>query len=376
MRANQRIVILGGGIAGLSTAWHLAVRGAQNVLLVEGETQLGRHATAQNAAILRSAMPDATLEELALESARFLREPPPGFAAAPLLDACGLVIAADEDGPESIAWNERFARRPRADLRELSQSELEQRAPHFVTHGLRSWLLASEGRVDVERLLGAFESGARRLGVQIELGARVRRLLPEARGLVLESGRTIVADCVVLAAGAWAHLLAGEIGSRVELFPTRRHLLVTRPDARVDARWPVVWTDGDPFYARPEAGGLLISGCDEEPLAPNALTASGHELARAWSKAGARLRGLEGLQAQRFWAGIRTHGESERFVIGRDPELQRLVWVAGLGGHGITCGPIAGRLAAECVLDGASRHPLARTLDPARYAPRALHGAR
>jgi len=67
--------------------------------------------------------------------------------------------------------------------------------------------------------------------------------------------------------------LAASAGARIELHPTRRHLLVARATERVDPAGPVVWRDDEPFYARPETGGLLKSAYDEEPITVAALTA-------------------------------------------------------------------------------------------------------
>jgi D-arginine dehydrogenase len=135
----------------------------------------------------------------------------------------------------------------------------------------------------------------------------------------------------------------------------------------VDPRWPVVWRDDDPFYARPEAGGLLLSACDEEPIDAARLAVEPRELARTLDAARRHLAPQLGLQPRRFWAGIRTHAADSRFVIGPDPDVAGLVWAGALGGHGITCAEPAGRIAAEWILDGASAHPLAAELDPRRF---------
>ena len=64
---------------------------------------------------------------------------------------------------------------------------------------------------------------------------------------------------------------------------------------------------------------------------------------------------------------MRTFAPDELFVIGADPRLQGLYWVAGLGGHGITCAPILGAMAAEWVAEGNSSHPAAAMLAPNRF---------
>jgi len=363
---RERILIVGGGIAGLATAWWLARRGARDVLVLEAGARLGAQATAQNAAILRTPMPDPVGEELGREGGEFLRAPPDGFADSPLLDACGLLLVAERGSSGARTWAERLARRTDADVRELDRSAMRVRAPHVRAEEAHCFLLPREGRVDVPALVRGFAHGARAAGVQFRLRTRVRELLAGARGVRLEDGTALEAERVVLAAGAWAGALAASAGSRIELHPTRRHLLVTRASPRVDPAWPVVWRDDEPFYARPEAGGLLISACDEELVSVSALTADAHELGRTTELARRHLHLGDALEPARFWAGIRTHAEDQRFLIGPDPDVGGLVWAGALGGHGITCAEPVGRIAAEWVVDGASAHRLAAALNPDR----------
>lgn len=367
---RDRILIVGGGIAGLSTAWNLARRGARDVLVVEAGDRLGAQATSQNAAILRTPMPDPLGEELGREGADFLREPPHGFADRSLLDPCGLLLVARRGSDGARVWAERLAHRPSTDVRELDLAELRARAPHVESADARAFLIPREGRIDVPALIRAFEVGARAAGVRFVTGARVRELVKDGRGARLVDGRVLEADRTVLAAGAWAAPLAATAGSRVQLRPTRRHLVVTRASRAVDPRWPVVWRDDDPFYARPEAGGLLLSGCDEADVEPDQLEALPSELARARVLARRHLRVDDALEPARFWAGIRTNAADSRFVIGPDPDVEGLVWAGALGGHGITCAAPVGRIATDWILDANSAHPLARDLDPRRFAQR------
>lgn len=363
---SGQILIVGGGIAGLSTAWWLARRGERDVVVLESGARLGAQATAQNAAILRTPMPDAVGEELGREGAEFLRAPPAGFADAPLLDECGLLLVAQRGSEGARVWAERLARRTDADVRELDAAGVRARAPHVRADDARCFLIPREGRIDVPALVRGFERGARAAGVRFALRTRVRELLPDGRGVRLEGGRVLEAERVVLAAGAWAAELAASAGSRVVLHPARRHLLVTRSSPAVDPSWPVVWRDDDPFYARPEAGGLMLSACDEEPIAAENLTADPRELRRTRASARRHLDVDDALEPVRFWAGIRTHAADQRFAIGPDPDVAGLVWAGALGGHGITCAAPVGRIAADWILDGASAHPLARELDPRR----------
>ncbi len=363
---RTRIVIVGGGIAGLSTAWHLAQAGARDVVVVERERVLASQATAQNAAILRTTIDDPALAALAERSEQFFSNPPRGFG--PLLEPCGMVVVTRAGfgppvGVRSGVIPERLGPDRQCTL-----------VPDLDASRGEAWFVPGEGRVDVGELARGFEHGARDHGVTFELGVRVLGLLPEGRGVELEGGTSIAADQVVIAAGAWAAPLAHSIGSRVELSPTRRHLIVTRADERIDPRGPIVWSDVDDLYTRPEAGGLMLCACDEDEVDPDTLVASAEVIESTRRKCGLAFDTFEPRAPARFWAGLRTHASDRRFVLGRDPDVKGLVWAAGLGGHGITCSIAVGEIAAAAVLGRALPPDLVDPFSPARFA--SAHAAR
>jgi glycine/D-amino acid oxidase-like deaminating enzyme len=367
------ILIVGGGVAGLATAWSLGQRGARDVVLVERERTLGAHSSRKNAAILRTATDDPRVEDLALRGAEFLRRPPRGFSDRPLLDAVGVVIAVGERSVEAPAWE----RRARADGRavEVDRARLASIAPHLEIGDMRCAWFPDEGRIDIEELLGAFERGARRAGVRIETAAAVTELLRGTgaiAGVRLSDGRAIRAERTLIAAGGWAGGLAAAAGSRVRLRPTRRHLVVTEPDPRIDPRWPVAWVESDSFYARPEAGGLMLCACDEVDADPDCVEVVPAVRDLALAKARRWLPGLQPLQPERCWSGVRTLTPDGRFAIGADPDLPGHYWAAGLGGHGMGCAPAVGEIAAGRLLDEKVDDPAAAACDPARLAPHVL----
>ncbi|MDZ4775014.1 MAG: FAD-dependent oxidoreductase [Planctomycetota bacterium] len=351
---SNRIVVVGGGLAGLSTAWHLAQFGARDVVVVERERELGTQASAQNAAIVRTAIDDAPMRELAQRGARFLNEPPPGFSLQKLVAGDGLIVLSSAN----VTWEHG---------ERIDSVGARRRLPALSKAAENGWFFAQEGRVDVRVLIAAFAEGARAAGVRFVLDARVRAIREQGLGVELASGETIEAERCVLAAGAWAAPLARAVGSRVELTPTRRHLLVTRRDAAIDPRWPAVWSDDDEFYARPDSGGWMLCPCDEDAVDPDRLTATHAALESATSKARAILNSADIGQPAKFWAGLRTHAADRRFVIGRDSHVPNLIWAAGLGGHGVTCAAVVGELAARAALCIEEPRAIAGPFSPTRF---------
>ena len=350
-------LILGGGIAGLSTAYHLGLAGADRVALLERNGALGQEASAQNAAILRSFSEDPEKRAFARASAPFLHDPPEGFGP-PFVEKTGVVLLGDE--PRARAWRAILETGPDREalhdegVQELTPYELRRLAPNVRSPHAIALHCPHDGKIAIRRLVDALARNAERHGVELRTGVAARELLVEdgrACGASLADGGTVRARTVVLAAGAWAGRLGRAAGSRVALRPTRRHLAVTTPIALERDR-PTVWSESRSFYHRPEAGGALVCLCDGDEVDPDTLEVAEGIEERLLARAREELAGLEAASLARVWCGLRTVSEDGGFRVGADPGIEGLFWVAGLGGHGMTCGIEVGRRAARGCLEG------------------------
>ncbi|MBW1688457.1 MAG: FAD-binding oxidoreductase, partial [Deltaproteobacteria bacterium] len=225
-RDHFDLIIVGCGIAGASLAHFLGERGVSDVLMLEREEQPGYHATGRSAAILLEidAIPSAlTFKRLA---APFLREPPPGFAERPLLEANGILVLLQ--GP---AWGlvekavPGFAAAGVA-IEALSPSEILDRIP-VLTPGLFDGgvLLPESGHIDVHELLSSYLRHARRRGAELRTNVKVEGIAVERGrcvGVITPAGE-IRARWVVNAAGAWAGESARLAGAApIPMRPLRR----------------------------------------------------------------------------------------------------------------------------------------------------------
>ena len=110
-----------------------------------------------------------------------------------------------------------------------------------------------------------------------------------------------------------------------------------------------------------------MSGCDTVKVTPEQGEITDlAQVERIAAKAAQWLPSLADARVARAWAGMRTFVPDELFVVGPDPRLRGLYWVAGMGGHGITCAPVVGSLAADWIAEGKSNHPAAALLAPSR----------
>jgi len=367
-REPRRIVVVGGGIAGIATAWGLAREGAREVVLLEREEQLAAHSTAKNASILRTFTEHAGSTRLALETAAFLADPPPGFSGVPLVDPVGLVLIPSRlDTPAHAFWRSNKAP---GTVVELATEEVRALAPHYRGATRNAFLVRDEGHIDNAALIEGLLREARATGVRVRTGCEVVGFPTEGSrlaGVELAGGERLDADVVVLASGAWAAPLAERAGSGLRFEPRRRHLLVTAADGSVDPRWPILWAEEESFYARPESGGLMVCVCDQDVVDPDRCAALEAVRERIAERAGECLVGFEDARAAHFWAGMRTFSEDDDFAIGFDPGVPGLFWVAGLGGHGMSTSVGVGRLAARRLLGREEDPGLRGAFDPARF---------
>ncbi|MCZ6597024.1 MAG: FAD-binding oxidoreductase, partial [Planctomycetota bacterium] len=346
-------------------------RRGKRVVLLERERRFGAHSSGLNAGILRTVTSDPVATALTQRGAAFLHEPPEELlkhAGGPLLDPRGVVLTAGHEAAELTRWIE--AAGPETEAHELSGDDLLIAAPHYRGDPKLAVLFPREGTIDIARLVTGFARGAEAAGAELRRRTTVRRLLVDGdrvAAVELADGTRLAAERTVLAAGGWARRLGAEVGSRVRMQPTRRHLFVTASSNQVDPRWPVVWDLDRGFYCRPERGGLMLCVCDQSDTDPDACTVDPDVGVLIRTEAERLLRLPLGRQAD-FWCSLRTMTEDSRFVLGPDPDIGGLFWVAGLGGSGMACGAEVGRLAAAMLAGEAEEDPLLAALEPGRLA--------
>ena len=287
--------------------------------------------------------------------------------AVPLVDPVGVYLAARaKHTPTLDKW---FDDNPEVKSERVSAKPIYDKIPILAPGLVTAAYAADDGVLDVHAILQGFIRGACREGAQLRLNCEFKGLKignDRIEGVDTSDG-FMEASKMVVANGAWASIPSLFKECSLPFTPYRRHLLVTEPLDEVDPRWPVVWIVGEEFYFRPESGGLLMSGCDTAKVTPEqGDIIEQAQLERIADKASFWLPSLSEAQVARVWSGMRTFAPDDMFTIGSDPRVCGLCWVAGLGGHGITCAPAVGAIAADCILHGKSDHPAASGMAPDR----------
>jgi D-arginine dehydrogenase len=375
----SRVVVVGGGIAGLAAAWALAA--VHDVVVLEAEAELGAHATGRSAATLSETSGLRPVCALARASRPFFECPPEGFAEHPLTARRGLLwVGRDGDEPalDEIAAVAASGVAPTA-------GRVDAAAALALVAALRPDAVAAGGvwepdalKLDVAGLVAAFSCAARRRGAEIRRRCAVHALALTGGRWTLtcaagDGGATTeVADVVVNASGAWGDMVAERAGiAPLGLRPLRRTVCLVPAPGSV-ATWPLVMDVASRFYFEPEAGGLLLSPADEQPSEPVDAAAEMEDVAWALEML-AEATTFDVRHVRSSWAGLRTFTVDRLPVVGWDPDAPGFCWLVGQGGAGIKTAP-AMSAAVASIVGGAPWPPelIALGVDAGQLSPARL----
>ncbi len=342
------VIILGAGMAGASLGFELASSAARRITIVELEDQPGRHSTGRSAAMFFESYGNPTVRALTRASRQFLEHPPEGLADVPLLSPRSCLFIADAPRLPSI---DAMLNAPgdAASLRRVEVADALARVPILRSDWLAGALLDESGHdIDVAALHQGYLRMAKRAGARLLLAAGEMRFERHA-GIWAVHSRvgTVEAPIIVNATGAWADQVAAQFGARpVGLQPMRRTamLLPAPPDHDIRG-WPLVVDVDETFYFKPDAGQLLLSPANEDPMPPCDVMPEELDVALAIDRF-ERATTVRVERIGRRWAGLRSFVADRSPVVGFDAEVEGLFWLAGQGGYGIQMAPALARLAA------------------------------
>ena len=319
------ILIIGGGIAGLSAAAALAKHARVTVL--EAEEQIGFHSSGRSATMLHYALGDRLVRALTLASRPFFDSPPEEFGQ--LGRRMPVLIHAREDERAALDTLE-------AELSHFAQLErLDEDAIHGIPD--RNGIC-----LDPHALLQGNLRQLRSMGGELRTGERIASL-DRANGVWTaksEKGGIFSAPIVVNAAGSWADEMARFAGVQpLGLAPKRRTIITfdAPPGTELDGL-PFSKTVGDELYFAPESGRLFASPMDAVPSDPCDAQPDDYEVALA----AYRMEERTTVKVQRIhsrWAGLRTFTPDRHPAAGFAPDAEGFFWLAGQGGFGLQTSP-------------------------------------
>lgn len=361
------VVVIGGGIAGVSVAAELADRA--DVVLVEQESVLAYHTTGRSAAMYFESYGHPASRPLTRASRPFFEDPPEGTTDAPLLSPRRALYIGRPDQADSLA--EKVAGDATRDFVEVSGADVPKLQPVIRPGYAVSGLLDPVAQdIDVAAVHQAFVRLFRARGGTIDTSAPAVDL--DRRGdrwVVRTKDRRIEANAVVNAAGAWGDVIAAMAGlPPVGLVPRRRTaFMVSGSDDYADT--PLVADVDMQFYFKPDGEQFLCSLAEEVPEEPCDARPREIDVALAIDRINAATI-LDIRHVRSSWTGQRTFAPDEAPVIGFDPLADGFFWLVGQGGTGIQSSPGAARYSASMILDGEA-DPMTRSedVDPVALSP-------
>lgn len=362
-------VVIGGGIAGVSAAAHLAPHGS--VTLFEKEPSLAYHTSGRSAAMLVENYGSEGARPLVKAARPFLEDPPSGSVDNPLLSDRAVMWVSARGALPILEKRAAEAQERGAHCELLTPAEAVERVPALREEWLSGALYEPSGAdIDVAGLHQAFVRIARSQGAEILVDSPVAAIEREDRGWSVRSkGRTIRADAIVNAAGAWGDRIATLAGvDPIGLQPMRRTAFMV-PGSDESARWPMVVEANEQFYFRPDGVQFLCSLAEESPSEPMDARPRMEDVALAIQRINeATTFDIRTVNSQ--WAGLRTFAPDRDLVIGEDPIAPGFHWLVGQGGIGIQTAPAYGTLLASLATgEDLPDHYSAVGVDPERTSP-------
>ena len=368
--ATADVVVLGGGIIGLATAYELARAGVGRVVLCESDA-LGSGSTSKAAGGVRAMFSDETNILLGARSLETFADFPSRFGQEIDLHRVGYLFLLDD--PEDVADFERSIALQNSlgvPSRMVSPAQAGALTPYFSTEGVLAGAYSpTDGHCTPESVVLGYAGAARRAGVQVLTGCAVTsaEVVDGAVRAVLTQAGRIETDTVVLATGAWTGVVGELFGVELPVQPLRRQILVTEPVPGLPTHSPMTIDFSTTFYAHREGLGLLLGMSDPEE-------SFGFKLDRddAWLGALAevvqlRAPGLREVGLASGWAGLYEVTPDHNGLVGTVPGIEGLWVCAGFSGHGFLMGPALGECMAALITG--RRPPLdVSALDLRRFA--------
>ncbi len=355
----MHVVIVGGGIMGVSLAWWLT-RGTTPpaVTVVERDPSLATSSTMLSAASIRQQFSTPQNIRLSAFGWAFLTHAKAHLGEDAGLVRRGYLLLASTAGAEVLAQNAAVQQAEGAATTLLDPAALAARFAWLSTAGIaRAALGRDEGWFDPATLHRGFLRGARRAGAVSVTGevTGITRRAGRAAGVVLRDGGEIAGDIIVNAAGARAGAVAAMAGIDLPVGPDLRTVFhFTAPPGAAPADGPLV-VDPAGFWTRPEGAGFLAGmespGVPDDPwaLAPDWPVWE----ETLWPALATRIPGFAQTRVGRAWAGpYDWNAHDQNALLGEDPACPGLVHVAGFSGHGLQHGPGIGRAMAALILTG------------------------
>jgi len=353
MPARAWVVIVGGGVIGVSAAFHLAEAGVTDVLLLESR-ELGSGSTCKAAGGVRAQFSDRVNVELGMRSLEAFG----AFATRPGaqidLHRVGYLFLLD-DPATAAAFEENVALQNELGVpsRMISPQQAAALSPLISTTGLLAAAYSpADGHCTPESVVLGYATAARALGARLVTGTPVTGIAagPGDTFEVRTARQTIRAETVICAAGAWSGQVGSWVGTQLPVTPLRRQIVVTEPIEGLPAQLPMTIDFSTTLYFHREGPGLLIGMSDPEETPGYRLNRSDDWLPRLGTAITRRAPRLADYGIASGWAGLYEVTPDHNGLIGETVPAGRFLYATGFSGHGFLMAPAVGEVLRDLYL--------------------------
>lgn len=362
---SSQVVVIGGGIVGCSTAYHLARLGVEVVLLERRKLTSGT--TFHAAGLVGQLRSNANVTQLLGYSVDLYRrlEEETGLATGWKMNG-GLRLACNAERWTEVKRQATTARSFGLEMQLLSPREAQELWPIMdVSDVVGAAFLPTDGQANPSDITQALARGARLAGAQIFEDTKVLSVDltdGEVAGVTVEGGR-IACEKVVLCAGMWTRPFAAAHGVNVPLVPVEHQYLITERIEGVPSGLPTLRDPDRLTYWKEEVGGLVMGGYEQNPKLwrDGSLPAGFHftlldndfdHFTPLMELALGRVPLLETAGIKQMINGPESFTPDGMFILGEAPEQRNFFVGAGFNAFGIAAGGGAGMCLAEWVVKG------------------------
>jgi 4-methylaminobutanoate oxidase (formaldehyde-forming) len=366
--SSTKVVVIGGGVAGCSVAYHLAKFGWKDTILLERD-QLTSGTTWHAAGLVGQLGATATITKLRKYSLNLYKELEKKTELSTGLKQNGAItVASSKERLQELLRQATSAQLFDVNVEVLDKQQIKNLYPVINDQDILGGVyMPEDGQADPVGVTNVLAKAARMEGVQIFEKTPVTKILVKNNriiGVETSEGK-IECDYVVLATGMWSRQIAEDIGVSVPLYPNEHFYIITEPMNDLPKNLPVLRDYNDCLYLKEDAGKMLVGIF--EPGAKNAFKENGivpndfsfgefpddfDHFEPYLEKSFKRLPILENAGIRKFFSGPESFTPDTQYLLGETPEVSNLFTCCGFNSIGIASSGGAGRVTAEWMING------------------------
>jgi len=365
---SAKVIVIGGGIAGCSVAYHLAKLGWKDTILLERD-QLTSGTTWHAAGLVGQLGASATITKLRKYSLNLYKELENKTGLSTGLKQNGAItIASSEQRLQELLRQATAAQLFDVNVETVSKERIKELYPVINDEDILGGVyMPEDGQADPVGVTNVLAKAAKMEGAQIFEKTPVEKILVKNKKIIGVQTKFGKIDCeyVVLATGMWSRQIGEDIGVSIPLYPNEHFYIITEPLDNLPKNLPVLRDYNSCLYLKEDAGKMLVGIF--EPNAKPAFKDKGvvpedfsfgefpddfDHFEPYLEKSFQRLPMLETAGIRKFFSGPESFTPDTQYLLGETPEVKNLFACCGFNSIGIASSGGAGRVTAEWMING------------------------